>query len=377
MAHVEKRLQAGTLSWRARYRGPDGRERSRTFDRKTDAEQFLAQTETDKARGAWLDPTLAEVLFGEWAEEWMATTTHLKPKTISSYQSLLRSRIMPAFERAPIGAIRPIDVRVWVSGMRADGLSASRCRQACHLVGAILRTAVEDGRIAASPCVNIKLPRLPQIEMRYLSPAELRAVLRTVSSDYRLFVELLAIGGLRFGEAAALRRGRCDLKRSRVMVAESLADVSGVLHFGPPKTHQRRAVTIPHFLRDRLAEHIRSITSDDDLVFQAPRGGPIRYPNFLRRVWKPALVEAGLPDMGVHALRHTCAALLISQGAHPKAIQSHLGHRSITTTLDRYGHLFEDEHDKLADRLDAAYTDLLEPDDVPLTITESTDGRAS
>ena len=64
------------------------------------------------------------------------------------------------------------------------------------------------------------------------------------------------------------------------MVAESLADVSGVLHFGPPKTHQRRAVTIPHFLRDRLAEHVWSFPSDDDLVFQAPRGGPIRYPNF-------------------------------------------------------------------------------------------------
>lgn len=153
--------------------------------------------------------------------------------------------------------------------------------------------------------------------------------------------------------------------------------MSGVLHFGPPKTHQRRAVTIPHFLRDRLADHLRSITSDDDLVFQAPRGGPIRYPNFLRRVWKPALVEAGLPEMGVHALRHTCAALLISQGAHPKAIQSHLGHRSITTTLDRYGHLFEDEHDKLADRLDAVYTDLLEPDDDAPTNTVSTDGLAS
>jgi integrase len=64
--------------------------------------------------------------------------------------------------------------------------------------------------------------------------------------------------------------------------------------------------------------------------------------------------------MGVHALRHTCAALLISQGAHAKAIQSHLGHRSITTTLDRYGHLFEDEHDKLAERIDAAYARLID-----------------
>lgn len=103
---------------------------------------------------------------------------------------------------------------------------------------------------------------------------------------------------------------------------------------------------------------------DKALVFQAPLGGPIRYSNFARRIWKPALLGAGLPDMGVHALRHTCAALLIAEGAHPKAIQSHLGHRSITTTLDRYGHLFEDEHVKLAERIDAAYAQLVNLEDV-------------
>jgi integrase len=81
--------------------------------------------------------------------------------------------------------------------------------------------------------------------------------------------------------------------------------------------------------------------------------------NFASRVWKPALRAAGLPEMGLHALRHTCAAVLIAQGAHPKAIQSHLGHRSITTTLDRYGHLFDDVHERLAERVDAAYADIL------------------
>ncbi len=365
MAHVEKRVRAGTLTWRARYRGPDGRERSRTFDRKIAAEQFLTQTESDKARGSWIDPTRADVRFGDWAERWISTTTHLKPKTAAGYKSLLRSRILPTFERAPVGAIRPIDVRDWVAKMQADGLSASRCRQACHLLGAILQTAVEDGRIATSPCASIKLPRLPQLEMAYLTPAQLRSLLAVVAPEYRIFLELLAFGGLRFGEGVALRRGRCDLRRSRVMVAESLADVSGVLHFGPPKTHQRRAVTIPRFLRDQLGEHIAALPSDDCLVFQAPRGGPIRYSNFIRRVWQRALSDAGLPEMGIHALRHTCAALLIAQGAHPKAIQSHLGHRSITTTLDRYGHLFDDEHSKLAERLDDAYSSLLPeiPDD--------------
>lgn len=78
------------------------------------------------------------------------------------------------------------------------------------------------------------------------------------------------------------------------------------------------------------------------------------------RIWprRPSRPHSSWPP-GVHALRHTCAALLIAQGAHPKAIQSHLGHRSITTTLDRYGHLFEDEHEKLAERIDAAYAELV------------------
>ena len=361
MAHIEKRTQRGTVRWRARYRAPDGRERSRTFTRRTDAERFLAQVEVDKARGSWVDPTRAHVLFGDWAERWLATTTHLKPKTRAGYESMLRVRLLPAFQRAPIGDIRPIDVREWISNMQAQGLSASSCRQAYHLLSAILRAAVEDGRIAASPCSGIKLPRLPQVEMAYLAPHQLRDLLSVVDEEYRLFVEVLAISGLRFGEGAAIRRGRCDLLRSRVIVAESLADVSGTLYFGAPKTHQRRTVTLPRFLRDKLADHLASVDGDQALVFKASRGGPIRYSNFARRVWKPALVRAGLPDMGVHALRHTCAALLIAQGAHPKAIQSHLGHRSITTTLDRYGHLFEDEHDRLAERIDAAYADLIRP----------------
>lgn len=359
MAHVEKRMQAGTQRWRARYRSPDGQERSRTFVRKIDAEQFLAQMEVDKARSSWVDPNLGKVPFDEWAERWLRTTVHLKPRTRAGYESMLRFRLLPAFGSMEIGDIRPIDVREFMSSLQGRGLSASSCRQTYHLLGTILRAAVEDGRLVTTPCVGIKLPRLPQVEMAYLSPPELRRLLEVMPPEHRLLIEVLAIGGLRFGEVAALRRFRVDLERSRLMVAESLAEVSGVLHFGAPKTHQRRAVTVPRFLRDRLGEHLEaasgSLTQKDHLVFQAVRGGPIRYNNFFSRVWKPSLLKAGLPDMGIHALRHTCAALLIAQGAHPKAIQSHLGHRSITTTLDRYGHLFEDEHEKLVDKIDSAY----------------------
>jgi hypothetical protein len=91
-------------------------------------------------------------------------------------------------------------------------------------------------------------------------------------------------------------------------------------------------------------------------VFTGRAGGLLRNSNFRQRVWQPAVQGLGWPsDLRIHDLRHTCAALLIAQGAHPKAIQAQLGHSSIQVTLDLYGHLFPDDMDRLASQLDAAH----------------------
>lgn len=85
-------------------------------------------------------------------------------------------------------------------------------------------------------------------------------------------------------------------------------------------------------------------------------GGLQRRNNFRRRYWKPALTAAGLnKSLRFHDLRHTCASILIAQGAHPKEIQSRLGHSSITTTMDRYGHLFPSLGAQLETALDGIY----------------------
>lgn len=113
---------------------------------------------------------------------------------------------------------------------------------------------------------------------------------------------------------------------------------------------------IPGFLRDQLAEHLatRVEIAEDALVFTSPGGEPLRRGNFSRRVWKPVLAAARL-DVRPHELRHTCAALLIAEGAHPKAVQAQLGHSSIQVTMDRYGHLFPSAAEELAGRLDAVH----------------------
>ncbi len=132
-----------------------------------------------------------------------------------------------------------------------------------------------------------------------------------------------------------------------------MTEVGGRAVFGPPKTHQARSVPVPAFLRDLLTEHVADLNADT-LVFSAPRGGVLRVGNFRRRWFDEAARTVGLEGFVPHELRHTAASLAIAAGASVKGVQSMLGHASATLTLDRYGHLFGDELDAVAERIDAA-----------------------
>jgi integrase len=241
--------------------------------------------------------------------------------------------------------------------MHAEGLSPSRTQQSYRLLSQILASAIDCGLQDRNPCHGVKLPRSVPSEMACLTAEEVERLADAVPVCYRPLIHIFAYSGLRWGEASALRRRRCDLEAGSLIVAESLADVNGRLVFGETKTHRVRKARLPSFLVEELRRHLETVLpAPDSLLFIAPRGGPLRIGNFRRRVWWPALEDARLPrSTRIHDLRHTCASLLIRQGVHPKAIQHHLGHASINITMDRYGHLLPDQFDDLADRLDGVH----------------------
>jgi integrase len=302
----------------------------------------------------------ADITFDAWSREWLGFSIHLKPKTQVGYQSLLRARILPTFGALPLGTIEGLAIRRWVAEMHGEGLSASRVKQSHQVLRQILSSAIDCGLLDHNPCQGVKLPRDARSEMACLTAEEVEHLTAVVPAPYRPLIHVLAYGGLRWGEATALRRHRCDLVGGRLIVAESLADVNGRAVFGQTKTYRVRKTWIPTFLVEELRAHLEGVDSGPDvLLFTALRGGPLRTANFRQRVWWPALDAAGLPrSIRIHDLRHTCASLLIRQGVHPKAIQHHLGHSSINITMDRYGHLLPDQFDDLAARLDLVHADV-------------------
>lgn len=127
--------------------------------------------------------------------------------------------------------------------------------------------------------------------------------------------------------------------------------VNGSILVGTPKTHERRSVPYPKFLATPIAAACEG-KGRDDLVFDDGHGGYQRTPTMVTNSWwDAALVEAGLPPMMIHDLRHTAASLAVSAGANVKAVQRMLGHASAAMTLDTYSDLFDDDLDAVADRL--------------------------
>lgn len=352
---VSKRVRGDQVTWRARWRDDSGQQRSKSFRRKIDADRFMTSVQHALLAGEYVDPARGKLKVGEWAWLWLDGQMHLKPKTKASYRSLLRSCVLPRWERVALGRVRYGAAAEWVAQMQRDGLSASRTRQAYHLLTAMLDAAVKDGRLVRNPVRGVELPRLPTPARRYLKHDQLHA-LAEACGKHRLMVLLLGYCGFRWGEIVALRSRHVELDGGRIEVREAVSDVDGTLIVGTPKSHQIRYVPVPKLLCEGLTEQVAD-KSPDDLVFPNRDGGILRVQSFRRDCFDPAATKVGLDGLVPHELRHTAASLAIASGASVKSVQRMLGHASATLTLDRYGHLFDEELDVLAARLDDAMRD--------------------
>ena len=348
--------------WRARYVDENGKEHAKGFSRKTDAQAWLNKQVSDQVTGTWTDPALSGVTFGTMTERWIATKATRAPKTVAGYRSLLDTIVLPKWRDVPLRDIRYDDLQVWISSLSADGsvrfegkgLSASRVRQTHQLVGAVLKFAVRAKHLPASAADGVELPRLPEIEQRYLTHEQLHRV-ALASGRLRTLVLVLGLCGLRFGEAAALQVADVDIATRRIRVRRSVTYVrkTGLVE-GHTKNHTSRTVPVPLFVARMLETEIAD-RSADDLVFTSARSGGYLTLGQARYTFQKATAAVdGCDSTRLHDLRHTCASLAIRSGANVKVVQRLLGHKSAVLTLDRYGHLFPDDLDAVATAFDTA-----------------------
>lgn len=343
--------------YRVRWYGPDGKPKMKTLARKVDADAERLKMEFRLNDGSYRDPAAARVKFAELADSWLAAQMHLKRSTRNRYRGVLDVHVIPRWGTTPLDRIHFEGVAEWLADMlsgQATGgrkLSPGSVRKAYVVLSRVLGFAVKARRLAVNPALGVPLPKASPTDHVCLDDMQVEA-LANAAGAYRVFIQLLAYTGLRWGEASALKVGRVDLAACRAHIVEAYVEDNGKLYLDTPKNHERRSVPIPRFLVEELKHYVEK-RGDEELLFTAPQGGPLRARNFRQRFFAPAVTQAGLGHLKVtpHKLRHTAASLAIASGADVNVVQTMLGHKSATLTLDTYGHLFPDRLDEVSKKM--------------------------
>ncbi len=159
MGFVEKRPSDG--KYRARYRDPLGRQRCRSFSRMAEANRFLVEMESDKARGSWIDPRGADMPLAVWADEFMRLSRRLSPTSQQTYRRDLGKYVLPRFGAYRIGRLPADEIENWLNDEMDAGIAPSSVHRHYRTLRRVLQVAVEKQKIIANPCTASPPPGSP------------------------------------------------------------------------------------------------------------------------------------------------------------------------------------------------------------------------
>jgi integrase len=327
MAWIEKRQRQHHVAHKVYWRDPSGKVCTRTFARATDAKLFARDVEHRKDRGDYVDPAAGNITLAAMVDHYLGTAD-LRPTTAAKYETLGRLYLTDGIGQQSIRTITKADVRSFHAELRKRGKGTATIEAVARLLHRVLEVAVDEDRIGRNPAHGVRVAPAPRREARFLTKAEVRAIVDEVPARYRALVWTLALSGLRIGEASALRVKHVEGDTIRVM--ESSAEVRGRKVTGPTKSGKGRTVDIPPELRKMLHDHVTTYSNAFDpaaLVFTGEHSGQLRQNAFRTRIFQPAAERAGIePIPTVHDLRHTAASFMANAGFTLLEAAGQLGH---------------------------------------------------
>lgn len=350
---IRKRMGAkdGKPRYQVIVKKPDGKPHSAgTYKLMRDADTMLRRAEAELVAG-----TFRREKFGNFYERWIASKHNLKESTLVSYKHTFKLHILPTFKDKRLSDIKPRDVQEWIDGLAKTGMSPATVGRCFRYFRACMKQAEAWEEIGRAPTIKINLPRKDAGELDFLEPKDILRLLDAAEDPERSLFAILAMSGLRLGEAIGLRWRDVDYEMRAIKVTRSWSYHGG---FHEPKSAtSRRAVPLLDALADTLRDyyHSKGHPALDDLLFTHDGIKPLDPANVRKRFLK-ALDAAGLKHVTMHSLRHSYASIMLSNGASVKALQRALGHANASMTLNTYTHLIQEDMDATLARANQLFT---------------------
>lgn len=350
----------GTAAYKVRWReNGDGTETSETFDTKADAERlqdylnangqsYTLASEAYKQSRAH-GPTLKEMI-----ELHVKELTDVTPRTKYDYLRDARIHILPYLGGIRSGQITRTNVKEWVNQLIEEGCAPKSIHNYAGLLSGTMTTAIDHKVRKDNPCTKIKLPKKKRGDRNrvYIEPEQFPILLAQFDDYWKPLVETLSGTGGRWGEVTALTGNDVELSGKHPTVTVNKAwkrDPHGHFYIGEPKTPRAyRDVTISKDLA-KMLKPLADAAGPDGYIFTTKTGKPVNYHRFQSETWKPAAARAATESetnptplkarLKIHGLRHSHGSWLLAAGVDIMTVSRRLGHESIKTTADIYGHV--------------------------------------
>jgi len=349
------------------YRTPAGKQKwEGGFDTKGKAQTRLTDVLGEIQTGAYFEPS--EMLFKDFADRWLKNRINIEGSTSEGYESYLTAHIKPELGEMMLGDIRYTHVQDMIGKLaqkqakgRETPLSANTIKKMITMLKALFHTAVKNRLIRINPAQDVELPKVAKATVQPPVKKDVLAILEQSPAEYRPLFLLDAMGGLRRGEVLAVQWRDVDWINGEMLIERAIgkARVTDGAHkytwiIKSTKGGRSRRVGLPPIVIQSL-QMLRAAQgnpAEDQFIFS--RNGTFIDPEYFTRWIALPLVRKATEGRvkRFHDLRHFFASMLIENGENAKYIQDQVGHASITTTYDIYGHLMPQAKQRASKKLE-------------------------
>jgi integrase len=296
---------------------------------------------------------------GKYLASWVEGLRDLATNTVNFYKAHVELHLVPILGQVKLCRFDADNVEFLYDELTRREVSAALQRHIGTTLSTACKEAVKRKKLSFNPVSLVRKPRAVKPQIGHYTVEELGQLLRAAKEDkfYALYV-LAATTGMRQGEIFGLAWEDLHLEEGFLTVVHSLEEANGEVALKDTKTGYGRREELDPDTVTALKEHrewmLRRGTYGGCPVFCGLHGGFLYKAHFRQRSWIPTVERAGLRYLHFHCLRHSVASAMMAMGEQVKVIQERLGHSSIQTTMDKYGHLHQGLHKEAAHRLGAA-----------------------
>lgn len=284
----------------------------------------------------------------------------LKERSIMTKRTLIETKILPYFGDKQMNEITAVDIIKWQNALLNQEYKPTYLRMIQNQLTALFNHAERFYDLKDNPCKKVdKMGRANAKELNFWTKDEFEVFIQCFTEEeelYRIIFLMLFWLGCRVGELLALTSEDIDFENGTVSISKTYFRRNKTDYITAPKTESsNRKITIPQFLQ----KEIKQFLDRQYELMPEERIFPIT-DRAIQKKMKQKTEQARLKPIRVHDLRHSHIALLIEKGMQPLVIAQRVGHDSVNTTMNIYGHLYPNKQKQVADLLNAEATGELE-----------------